>query len=622
MSVDPTRQVIVAPGGTGFEQFGEAVGEVLTNIIQGVGSAIAGGINAIGGVFSAVVDGAVNLIKSIGGMISSIFTKKPPPEPLPDIWSPIKADLEAEMQPYFDEVDTALANSQALGETALSHSQNALSIAEAAAQDAQAANEAVQNLVLDGQQYVDQAKQYSEDAQGYSTDALGYAADALAAADQADQLNEDVKAAKILVDQAVLDGQAEVTKAQTHATDAAAALAAAQGVQIDVEADAGEVQAKLVQIVGYHGEVLTAQGQAITAASGAAQSALDAAAEVAAAQAIQIDVNAALSRGVRAAGSAAAQTSVATMMNAQAIEQVALATQKALDAAAENAAALASAETAALEAQKANTEAAKAQAASVEAQGEAIKANASALRAVQQYITRVMFLPDSAQVNSVNNPHWEVTFASGKRKLVAKPGWVGEWIYHCAVHRSGDFGPVIEGGTVSAANRTFNLDTATSSASLQYTIRPGTPRLANPPSVSGWVPTRDTWQSIPVSDTDNGFSSGVFTAKITGEHEVYFRVGWNAASRGDSYGILVTRQRGTGSINDVHRVTDFGLGPLLPGQDGYRTQSFKATLNLYANEKIRFAAFAGASGTGARTMRDSEISVGWVDAPSDTSDIT
>ncbi|MGO3084273.1 hypothetical protein [Ancrocorticia populi] len=111
MSLDPSKQTIVAPGGTGFEGFGEAIGELLTNIIQGVGTAIAGGVSAVGGVFGTVVEGAISLIRGIGGMIASILTKRPPAEPLPEVWSPIKADLEGQIKPFLDSVDRALEDS-------------------------------------------------------------------------------------------------------------------------------------------------------------------------------------------------------------------------------------------------------------------------------------------------------------------------------------------------------------------------------------------------------------------------------------------------------------------------------------------------------------------------------
>lgn len=253
----------------------------------------------------------------------------------------------------------------------------------------------------------------------------------------------------------------------------------------------------------------------------------------------------------------------------------------------------------------------------------AIAANRKATEALQQYITRVMFLPDSATVNSIQNPHWNVTFSSGKRRLTAKPGWVGEWIYHSAVHRSGDFGPVIEGGVVTAASRVFNLDTATSGASLQYTIRPGTPRLAKPPSVTGWVPTRDSWVNVPVSDTANSFLSGRFTAVTAGAHDIFIRVGWDATTRDDSYGVRVTRQlTSTSTVSVVKEIKQVGIGPLLPTQDGYRPQSIQVTLGLAVGERVVFQAWAGATGTDQRRMRNSEISVSWVDPPSNTSDVT
>lgn len=504
-----------------------------------------------------------------------------------------------------------------IGETA----STALAIAEAAALAAQDANGVIQALVVEGLAAANEAKQWAGEAKNESTNAATQAALALAAAEESDILNEDIKAAKLLIDQAVLDGQAEVTKAQNHATDASAALAAAQGIQIDVEADAGEVQAKLTQVVNLHGQVLTAHGEAISSATTAAQSALDAAAEVAAAQAIQIDINATLAKGVRAAGHAAAYATTAIMMNSQAIEQVAIATQKALDAASENASALAAATTAGAEAAKANDEALLALQAKNDAQKAAQKANTDAISALQRHTTRVMFLPDSTKGSTRNNPQWAVTFSGGKRVLTAKPGWVGEWIYHCAVHRSGDFGPVIEGGEVSAANRTFTLDTATSSATLMYTIRPGVPRIATPPSVVSWVPDRDTWVNMPVNDTADGFSAGVFTAKTAGEHEIYFRVGWDATTRNDSYGVKLTRQKSGGSVQGVREIKQVGIGPLFSGQDGYRTQSIQVTLNLSVNERVFFQAWAGAGGTNQRRMRDSEITVGWVDSPPDNSDI-
>ena len=252
----------------------------------------------------------------------------------------------------------------------------------------------------------------------------------------------------------------------------------------------------------------------------------------------------------------------------------------------------------------------------------AIEANRKATEALQQYVTRVMFLPDSATVNSVENPHWNVFFLNGKRRIAAKAGWVGEWIYHSAVHRSGDFGPVIEGGEVTPSARIFDLDTPTSSATLQYTIRPGVPVLIFPPSVQRWVPAaKDVWDLLPVSAPTH-LTNGVFTASTTTEHEILFRVGWDSTTRGDSYAIRIQRRANlTATPTTVEEIFQVGIGPLLPGQDGYRTQTITLTLSLNEGEVIDFWVKGGAGGSNERRVRDSKIQVSWVN-PAGESDIT
>lgn len=76
------------------------------------------------------------------------------------------------------------------------------------------------------------------------------------------------------------------------------------------------------------------------------------------------------------------------------------------------------------------------------------------------------------------------------------------------------------------------------------------------------------------------------------------------------------------AVREVRKLVQTGIGPLLPGQNGYRTQSISVSVNLVEGEKIYLEAWAGATGTGQRKMRDSKIQVGWVDEPSDTSDVT
>lgn len=235
----------------------------------------------------------------------------------------------------------------------------------------------------------------------------------------------------------------------------------------------------------------------------------------------------------------------------------------------------------------------------------AIEANRKATEALQQYVARGMFLPDSSKVTSVTNPHWSVTFANGKRKLTAKPGWVGEWLYQSAVHRSGDFGPVIEGGTVSPTGREFILDTDTSSASLMYWIRPGTAHIFPPdgsPTPGGFSPPRDIWHTLP---------EFTFTANIATEHSVFIRVGWDRTTRSDSYGVRVLLNGA-----EIRRLHQVGIGPWFPGQGGYRTQSIQIdSLNLAVDDVLTFQIWAGATGADQRRLRDSKLQIGWVEPP-------
>lgn len=246
-----------------------------------------------------------------------------------------------------------------------------------------------------------------------------------------------------------------------------------------------------------------------------------------------------------------------------------------------------------------------------DAQDTAIRALALANEAMQQYVSRGLFLPDSTKVGAVDNPHWRVTFKGGKRKLVAQPGWVGEWVYQSAVHRSGDFGPVIAGGEITPTGREFLLDTATSSAVLMYWIRPGTAMVfpEDNVTVTNFVPTpRDTWITL----TDYSF-----TVKEAVEHSIFFRVGWDATTRNDSYGLQILHN---GQVVETKK--EVGIGPLIPGQNGYRTQALTIPARtLSKNDTITFQIWAGATGTAQRKMRDSKVQIGWV-KPAGASDIT
>lgn len=240
----------------------------------------------------------------------------------------------------------------------------------------------------------------------------------------------------------------------------------------------------------------------------------------------------------------------------------------------------------------------------------AIEANQRSLQAMQQYVSRGMFLPDSSKVNSVENPHWMVTFSNGKRKLTAKPGWIGEWIYQSAVTRSGDFGPVIEGGQVTAVGREFTLDVATSAASLMYWVRPGEARVfpnQSAPTPGGFSPAQGVWHRL------NEFN---FTAEQATEYSIHLWVGWDATTREDSYGVRILKN-GT----PFRTIQQAGIGPWFPHEDGYRRQTISIeSMGLVVGDTLAFEIISGASSASQRRLRDSSLQIGYL-VPAGDSDV-
>ena len=147
--------------------------------------------------------------------------------------------------------------------------------------------------------------------------------------------------------------------------------------------------------------------------------------------------------------------------------------------------------------------------------------------------------------------------------------------------------------------------------------------LVFPPSVQQWsTSAMDVWNTLPVSASTH-LTNGVFTASTTAEHEILFRVGWHATNRKDSYAIRIQRRSSlTASPTTVEEVFQVGIGPLLPTQSGYRTQTISTKISLNEGDLIDFWAKCGHDNADGRLIRDSKIQVSWVDPPSNTSDIT
>ena len=119
MSLDPTKRVPVPNNGSGMFDVGAGIGEIVQNILNGIGTVLTGAVTVVGEVFQVVVDGVIGFIEGVARAIGGIFggggQADPPPPPEP-IFNPIRTNLEAVLAPKFEQVDNLLMDSAGLGE--------------------------------------------------------------------------------------------------------------------------------------------------------------------------------------------------------------------------------------------------------------------------------------------------------------------------------------------------------------------------------------------------------------------------------------------------------------------------------------------------------------------------
>ena len=89
-----------------FGALAEGLGGILGGIVTTIGKVMGGAVDLAIGVFKNVLDGARGLIRGFGKFIGSLFDKNPDPV-IPDFISPIAADLEGDVKPMIDRIETA-----------------------------------------------------------------------------------------------------------------------------------------------------------------------------------------------------------------------------------------------------------------------------------------------------------------------------------------------------------------------------------------------------------------------------------------------------------------------------------------------------------------------------------
>ena len=113
MSVDPSKMVPAPRNGHTFHDLGTAFGEVLKNIVEGIGSILAGAVTAAGSVLKAIFDGVAAFVGHFASAIAYLFRPRdvyvPPPA---EYMSPIAADAEAAVKHWTDKTDLALERAE------------------------------------------------------------------------------------------------------------------------------------------------------------------------------------------------------------------------------------------------------------------------------------------------------------------------------------------------------------------------------------------------------------------------------------------------------------------------------------------------------------------------------
>lgn len=100
-----------------------------------------------------------------------------------------------------------------------------------------------------------------------------------------------------------------------------------------------------------------------------------------------------------------------------------------------------------------------------------------------------------------------------------------------------------------------------------------------------------------------------FVVPVTGEYVLSFRVGWDACTYTDSYGIRVTNKTGAEVVKDGPYIK---MGPLLPIGSGYRTQDIQTHINGVKGDTLSFQVYTTATG-GARKLSWAKARMTWIE---------
>ena len=237
-------------------------------------------------------------------------------------------------------------------------------------------------------------------------------------------------------------------------------------------------------------------------------------------------------------------------------------------------------------------------------QEEAIGILRESVDGLTEYVSRSIFVPENQPVsddyfNVVAHPT-----AGHLWRAIAKPDWVGHYVWQSIYYFSGDASPVIEGHEVGF-DRQWDLPAWNRTASiLTYWVKKA--QYAKDDKVGGaYTSAQGVWTPSP------GLA---FTATETAFHDMFYRVTWNDADRGTTYGHRITKN---GAVLFQWGLTD-NLGPTWPWNSGVRSRAiseFKVPLN--AGDVLAFETYSTGSTSAKRALSSTEQKIGWLVEPTE-----
>ena len=232
-------------------------------------------------------------------------------------------------------------------------------------------------------------------------------------------------------------------------------------------------------------------------------------------------------------------------------------------------------------------------------QDQMIELNRKNIGSMTEYISRSIFVPRDTPVN---DEYFTISRASDQHKwrVTAKPGWVGHYVWQSVYYWSaGDSSPIIDGREVGFERQWDEYAWNRNPSILTYWVKQGTQEIDDK-KIGGYTSAPSSWSIRPEL---------TFTALESADHDLYYRVVWNATTYEDTYGIRVVKNGNQVLFN----LSATKVGPRFPWESGVRTRTIsKFGVPLAEGDVVTFESYSNASKNSQREISSAERKIGWV----------